>query len=58
MTLSLAIALNLIASLGLLGGLAYVMTRPAQLRPHEPSTAQVIELQLVRNDREQPREAA
>jgi hypothetical protein len=34
MSLSLAIALNVIADAGLLGLLAYAMTRPARLRSH------------------------
>ena len=37
MTLALAIALNVIAAVGLIGFLVYAMTRPARLRPHVPA---------------------
>jgi len=58
MSLSIAIALNAIADLGLLGGLAFAMTRPARLRPHHRPSASVIRLQTVRGDAEWSREAA
>ena len=35
MPLSLAIAANVLADIGILGGLAYVMSRPARLTPHQ-----------------------
>ena len=34
MSLSLAIAANVLADMAMLGGLAYVMSRPARLSPH------------------------
>ena len=34
MSQSLAIAVNVLADLAMLGGLAYVMSRPARLTPH------------------------
>jgi hypothetical protein len=58
MSLALAIALNAIAVVGLLGLLGYVMTRPARLRPHVPASAPVLELQLVRTQAEELRKAA
>jgi hypothetical protein len=58
MSLSLAIALNVIADVGLLGGLAFVMSRPALLRPHAERLAPVVELQLLRARHEQAERAA
>ena len=46
MTLALAIALNAIAAVGLLGLLAYAMTRPSLLRPHVPALALADEQRL------------
>ena len=37
MTLSLALALNAVADVALLGGLGWFMTRPAKLAPHVPA---------------------
>jgi hypothetical protein len=37
MTLSLALALNAVADVALLGGLGWFMTRPAKLTPHVPA---------------------
>jgi hypothetical protein len=34
MSLQLAIAINVVSDLGLLGGLAYAMSRTAKLTPH------------------------
>jgi hypothetical protein len=48
MTLALAIALNAIAAVGLLGLLAYAMTRPALLRPHVPAAVLADEQRLER----------
>lgn len=39
MSLSLALAANAVLELGLLGGLAYVLSRPARLAPHQPASA-------------------
>ncbi len=58
MSLSLAIALNIIADMGLIGGLAYVMSRPARLQRHTQQGAQVIELQTRGSRPEQERRAA
>jgi len=45
MSLSLAIAVNLILAVGLLAGLAYAMSRAARLTPHHP---------LSRSERRRP----
>ncbi|MGO9487649.1 MAG: hypothetical protein ACLQBB_01320 [Solirubrobacteraceae bacterium] len=37
MSLTLAIALNLIAAVALLGGLAWMMVHARKLTPHEPA---------------------
>lgn len=58
MSLSLVIALNVIADVGLLGGLAYVMSRPARLEPHASRLTPVVELQLVHERPEQVERAA
>jgi hypothetical protein len=58
MSLAIAIALNSIAAGGLLGGLAYVMTRPARLTPHTAQDARVIELPVVRARADEVRRAA
>jgi hypothetical protein len=39
MSVPLAIAVNVLADLALLGGLAWVMTRPRRLTPHLDTTA-------------------
>ncbi|MCW2969586.1 MAG: hypothetical protein JWO23_713 [Solirubrobacterales bacterium] len=39
MTLSVAIAINAVAMFTLMGLLAHVMSRPAQLKPHGPRDA-------------------
>jgi hypothetical protein len=36
MSLTLAIALNVVLDLGILGVLAFATTRPSRLRPHRP----------------------
>jgi hypothetical protein len=46
MSISLAIALNVVADAGIVGLLAYAMTRPARLRPHVPANALVVEQTL------------
>jgi hypothetical protein len=38
MTLSLAVLINVIADVALIGGLAYVMSRATRLRPHVAAT--------------------
>jgi hypothetical protein len=58
MSLVLAIALNLIAASALLAGLAYVMTRPARLRPHAQLNARVIRLHAVPRRADSDRRAA
>ena len=42
MSLSLAIALNVIADVALLGGLSWAMTRPSRLKPHVPSARRLV----------------
>ncbi len=39
MTLSLAIALNLLLDAAMIGGLAYVMSRAGRLAPHSSTTS-------------------
>jgi hypothetical protein len=39
MTLSLAIALNLLLDTAMIGGLAYVMSRAGRLAPHSSTTS-------------------
>ena len=46
MSLSLAIALNVILDVALLGGLAWLMARPGRLRPHEPVAEHVEVIQF------------
>ncbi len=41
MSLSLIIALNVVLDALLLGGLAFVMSRPRTLEPHEPAAEHV-----------------
>lgn len=41
MSLSLAIALNVIFDVAVVGGLAFVMSRPRGLKPHEPAAEHV-----------------
>jgi hypothetical protein len=38
MTLSLAIIINVLADLGLVGGLAYAMSHASRLSPHDAAT--------------------
>jgi hypothetical protein len=38
MTLSLAIIINVLADLGLIGGLAYAMSHASRLSPHDAAT--------------------
>jgi hypothetical protein len=59
MSLSLAIAANVLADIAMLGGLAYVMSRPARLTPHQqvlrPASAPApvsAHIDAVRHDRE------
>jgi hypothetical protein len=52
MTVSLAIALNAIADVALLGGLTWFMTRPAKLTPHVPAAGlSVVPAQAERFER-------
>ena len=46
MSLSLVIALNVILDALLLGGLAFVMSRPRRLEPHEPAAENVEVIQF------------
>jgi len=46
MSLSLVIALNAALDVLLLGGLAFVMTRPRRLDPHEPAAENVEVIQF------------
>lgn len=46
MSLSLVIALNVVLDALLLGGLAFVMTRPSRLQPHEPAAEHVEVIQF------------
>jgi hypothetical protein len=39
MSLTLAIILNVVFDVGMLGGLAFVMTRAAKLDPHRPAVS-------------------
>jgi hypothetical protein len=48
MSVTLAIALNVIFDAGILGALAWVMTRPHKLTPHEPAAPGVEVIQLHR----------
>ena len=59
MPLSLAIAANVLADIAMLGGLAYMMSRPARLTPHQQvvlaasaPTPAPAHLDAVRHDRE------
>ena len=59
MSLSLAIAANVLADIAMLGGLAYMMSRPARLTPHQhvvlaasAPTPVPAHLGAVRHDRE------
>ncbi len=58
MTLSLALALNALADAALLGGLAWVMSRPAKLTPHVPATAGLALLPAEARPVEQPERIA
>ena len=46
MSLSLAIALIVILDVALLAGLAWVMSRPKRLQPHEPAADHVEVIQF------------
>lgn len=48
MSVTLATALNAILDAGILGALAWVMTRPAKLTPHQPAAPNVEVIQLRR----------
>jgi hypothetical protein len=48
MPLALAIVLNVVFAVGLLAVLAWTMTRPGRLRPHEPAAEHVEVIQLPR----------
>jgi hypothetical protein len=50
MSLTLAIALNLVLDLGLLGALAWMMSHPRRLTAHEPAAPNVEVIQLRRGD--------
>jgi hypothetical protein len=61
MSLSLAIAINVLADLALLGGLAYVMWQPVALKPHAPAREDLIVRRVANADRRswrRPRRAA
>lgn len=46
MSLTLAVVLNVLADLGLLGGLAWMMSHPRKLTPHVPAAenAEVVQI--------------
>ena len=46
MSLSLAIALNVLLDAGLLAGLAWLMSRPRHLEPHRPAAEHVEVIQF------------
>ncbi len=46
MSLSLVIALNAILAVALLGGLAWLMSHPRKLTPHEPAAPNVEVIQF------------
>ena len=48
MTLALAIVLNAVFAAGLIAVLAWTMTRPGELRPHEPEAEHVDVIRLPR----------
>lgn len=48
MSVTLAIALNVILDVGVVGVLAWVMTRPSKLTPHRPAAPNVEVIQLRR----------
>jgi hypothetical protein len=48
MSLSLVIALNVVLDAGLLAGLAWVMSRPGRLEPHQPAAENVEVVQFPR----------
>lgn len=48
MSVTLAIAINVILDAGMLGALAWLMTRPAKMQPHRPAAANVEVVQLRR----------
>lgn len=60
MSLTLAVALNVILDLGLLGGLAWMMSHPRKLTPHVPAAddAEVVQLRGSRVEVERERIAA
>ena len=58
MSLSLAIILNVILDAAILGGLAFVMSRPRRLRPHEPATVRLLEAVREHAEESEQRRAA
>ena len=59
MTLSLALTLNAIADVALLGGLGWFMSRPSKLTPHVPAARlSVVPAQAERFSHPQQRIAA
>ena len=57
MSLSPAIILNAILDAAILGGLAFIVSRPTRLRPHEPAAVRAFELVERTEEYEQPRAA-
>lgn len=51
MTLSLAIAMNVVADVALLGGLAYAMSRAARLTPHGSAGDELVVRRVANADR-------
>jgi len=48
MSVTLAIALNIVLVIGLLSVLAWIMSRPRHLRPHRPEASNVDVVRLPR----------
>jgi hypothetical protein len=48
MSLSLVLALNVVLDAGLVAGLAWVMSRPGSLEPHQPAAENVEVVQFPR----------
>jgi hypothetical protein len=46
MSLSLVMALNVILDVVLLGGLAWLMSRPSRLKPHRPAAEHIEVIQF------------
>jgi hypothetical protein len=51
LTLSLVIAINVVADVALLGGLAYAMSHPARLRPHVSAGEELVVRRVVNAER-------